>query len=289
VETDTPARLLGLPLWQRRSLLRLMERDLDIAYSNDEPRASLTDTQEVRLKLGWDEVRAHLRRVFSRAAPTRERRVSATVSARRAEAATPQHGLVGNDLWKPIWKIVDLGPRNLRIKARFVSDTGPLVIGMPVVYGIGTNGLAQPMLGRVARLLHTEAGVLVVDIATLARFATLVRLHPHADGAVGAKESLPVLLIYDDDFGWGVLAPAGEAEIRVPLHEGARIEIRTKHRSLGARLRSLREATGEFLLFQTDAQGLTLGEPSYPRGRPSVEHRDPTANWHAFLSDSSRP
>jgi hypothetical protein len=258
----TLQRLSSLPVNYRRPLLRLMVRDMDQDYLLDAPVVTGRHEQSERwhLKTGWIDIRDHLMRLFSR-----EERIKQKIRSHRLKLS----GSYGSSLSRS-WSVVDQTSRGLRIKTSDVRDKHAFSIGVLVLYGQGSKGMMQPMLGKVARVLRTQSGVIIVDLITLGQFATVVHLYSCAsnddEDRLNRQSGMQGLLVHDVDFGWAVLTP-----IQDRFLEGDSVRICTKRSSFMSRLRSLRDVTSNFLLFQIDVQDLPSGVPYYPYRRKILQ------------------
>ena len=132
---------------------------------------------------------------------------------------------------------------------------------------------------------HAQAPSLTPSLASSPKEA------PHADSdqtAQTGKQAARALLIYDQDFGWGLLTAPQPG-----LHEGDAIAIRTGRHEISSRLRSIRDAGQDFLLFQINPNDPRLGVPTYPRAhkarRRAAAHRLTANPLDAPIRSDSSP
>ncbi len=252
----SPARLEPLPANQRRAAVRLMVRDLDDGYVLDEPASSGIEVTEARIKVGMQEVRDHLRKVFSRQKLLRERPLSTELFAGpQAAPAEPP---------RSTWQVIDDSGQHVRLRLTERWQGAPLLIGNLVAYGLGASGMRSPVLGKITRLLLTQDDTLILTLQTVADFGALIRLDSptvRKDSLLN-EQALPCLLVHHQDLGWGIISPH-----HTRFGEGDAVVVRTKRLMVPARLRNLRDATPEFLLFQIDDPEQRLGTPTYPHAR----------------------
>lgn len=318
--TRSPERLLPLPASARRPGIRLLARDIDNGGSDHYPeqppehlpKHPQTQPETLYLSAGMTTIRALLHQVFSRFPHSHS--PSSTPRARRQPLKQPSNLRTSGDAWQ----LVRQSARLWRIQNPSSQSSTALSVGSLVAFGGGKPGLARPRLGRVARILRSNQ-VLQIDLLELASFAvpvsvkpiqeTLLNSHsssPVADRQVPGdgntdKEPLPLsgasdsessrenttraLLVYDEDFGWGLMTPPQQL-----IREGDPIAIRTNRMAIESKLRSVRDATQDFLLFQINPHDPQLGVPSYPRAhkvrrRSANSPRPPMAS----AADSPRP
>lgn len=244
----TPERLRGLPLSARRPSIRLLARDMDNGVPEHCPDQPLSQPETLYLSAGMTTIRALLHQVFSRfphsVSPGSQPR------ARRDPLRQPSNLRTDGDPWQLVYQ----SARLWRIQNPSAQSSTALSVGTLVAFGNGRSGMARPQLGRVARMLRSQ-GILQIDLQELACFAV-----PASVQTVATEHSQRALLIYDQDLGWGLLtAPQPQ------LREGDAIAIRTGRHEISSRLRSIRDATHDFLLFQINPHDPRLGVPSYPR------------------------
>ncbi|MBK1649757.1 hypothetical protein [Rhabdochromatium marinum] len=265
--TRSPERLLALPSFARRPSIRLLARDMDNGAVDMRMASAPDATETLYLSAGMATIRALLHQVFSR---TPHSHSPQTVPrTRRHPLQQPSHLRTNGDSWH----LVNRSARLWRIQNPSTQSSTALSVGTLVAFGVGKPGLARPKLARVARILRTSR-VLQIDLQELASFAAPVSVTPVTDDGL-LNSSLRAFLVYDDDFGWGLVTPPQQQ-----FHEGDAITIRAKRMLIQSKLRSLREATQDFLLFQINPHDPQLGVPSYPRahkaGRRSGKHRNLT-------------
>jgi hypothetical protein len=253
-------------------------------------------------------IRALLHQVFSRF-PHSQSPSASPPRARRDPVHQPRHLRTSGDPWQ----LVQHSARLWRIQNPGSQSSTALSVGSLVAFGNGEAGLARPRLGRVARILRTVR-TLQVDVQELACFAAPVSLRSVAQRSAGAvsacsdselldsspcsdsvspssaeaqdtatEASLRALLVYDQDFGWGVMTPP-----QPPLREGDAVLIHTRRLDVESRLRSIRDATQDFLLFQINPHDPHLGVPSYPRAH-KARRRAALQRLRPTLARASEP
>lgn len=295
--TRSPDRLRSLPAASRRPSIRLLARDMDNGAPSEQPEQPLETPEPLYLSAGMTTIRALLHQVFSRFPHSQS--PSSQPRTRRDPLQQPKNLRTSGDAWQ----LVRQSARLWRIQSPSSQTTTALNVGTLVAFGSGKAGLARPRLGRIARMLRTSQ-TLQIDLQELACFAAPISLQklPTAMQEISSQEvsgqpakavdnsgdssSSPrapdgklqgastkaerqdesisdlmrALLIYDEDFGWGIMTPPQQQ-----FREGDAIAIRTRRLNVESRLRSIRDATQDFLLFQINPHDPHLGVPSYPR------------------------
>jgi hypothetical protein len=314
--TRAPERLRGLPSAARRPSIRLLARDMDNGAPDQHPESPGAEPEPLYLSAGMTTIRALLHQVFSRFPHSHS--PGATPRTRRDPLRQPSQLRTSGDAWQ----LVHQSARLWRIQNPGSQSSTALSVGTLVAFGNGKAGLARPRLGRVARILRTP-GVLQIDLQELACFAAPVSITAIADTLLSATSSTPqsdsqgsaarptrtprpprpprlesppppanadsegerlrAFLVYDADFGWGLMTPPQQE-----VQEGAAIAIRTNRLHIETRLRSVRDATQDFLLFQINPHDPHLGVPSYPRAH-KVRRRLGTPPPSPLKSSDSRP
>lgn len=269
VATDlhTSPSLAVLPALQRRPFLRLLARDLDEGAITDESSAITLPTcgEPVALHVGFTPVREQLRHLFSRPTAAATSELASAGSGYSGQPRSRYAAPAPASHLRSAWAVVDQRARRLWISTRDQRAGHGVTVGTLALYDIGRHELTNPVLGKVARVAQLANGALVVELQMLASFATLVAVRSTEVVALARDQDaarLPSLLIYDADFGWGVMSAP-----QMQISEGEAIEIGSKRLTIASRLRRLREATGEFLLYQIDANDARLGVPAYPGQR----------------------
>jgi hypothetical protein len=263
----TATCLASLAPLSRRPVLRKMLRALEHAHP---PLQSILATPpnrkcDFRMENGIDRVTEHLQMVFSDDPETREQMLRKAALSGRPSAAGP--GADGSGDMD--WCVLAQSEHHVLISTVETSHCKQIPLESVAVYGMGSEGLIRPALGKITRVLRTDQGQLLVEIRHLARFGTVVDIAAAVtDDAPGPRPGqAPSILAYDDSLGWCVICAPGNS-----LPVGCTIQIRTRRIQVDTRLRSLREITPHFLMFQLDAQQPRLTPPRYPSTRKRYRH-----------------
>lgn len=295
--TRAPERLRALSPAARRPSIRLLLRDLD----NGTPETHLPEhvitaadaAETLYLSAGMTTIRALLHQVFSRFPHSHS--PDAPPRARRQPLRQPKNLRTSGDPWQ----LIGQSARLWRVQNPGAQSSTVLSVGTLVAFGTGPAGLARPRLARIARI-QRSAQTLRVDLQELACFAAPVYLSENTDSPLNSVSaslsalpptdsqteggSLRALLVYDEDFGWGVLTPPQFA-----LHEGSMIQIRTSRMTIDSKLRSVRDATEDFMLFQINPHDPRLGVPSYPRAHKARRRATAPSDKRAPVESEYRP
>ncbi|WPL16188.1 hypothetical protein Thiowin_01141 [Thiorhodovibrio winogradskyi] len=327
--TRTPERLRGLPPAARRPSIRLLARDMDNDAPEQSPEQPLSAPETLYLSAGMTTIRALLHQVFSRfphsTSPGTQPRT------RRDPLHQPSNLRTDGDPWQLVhqsarlWRV-----QNPSVQSSTALSVGTLVAfgggqsGMArprigrvarILRGAGILQIdvqelacfAVPASVQAVTTALTEAHSSQTMVSGALPSMSKPFLHTHSDSKdkqlpglteesstasphrkETGEQSLRALLIYDQDFGWGLLTPP-----QPPLHEGDAIAIRTGRHEISSRLRSIRDASQDFLLFQINPNDPRLGVPSYPRAhkarRRAAAQRLTASPLDAHIQSDSSP
>jgi hypothetical protein len=301
-------------LASRRPSIRLLARDIDNGDIDHYPEQPREQPEALYLNAGMATIRALLHQVFSRFPHSHS--PSSVPRARRHPLEQPSNLRTNGDAWQ----LVRQSARLWRIQDPSSQSSTALNVGSLVAFGNGKPGLARPRLGRVARILRSNHA-LQIDLLELASFAVPVSVKPVQDTLLNSssissnspvadtqghrenpadkellspssapesessrESALRALLVYDEDFGWGLMTPPQQQ-----VREGDPIAIRTNRMSIESKLRSVRDATQDFLLFQINPHDPQLGVPNYPRAHKMRRRSTSPHSPMAPPADSRRP
>jgi hypothetical protein len=262
----TSSSLLGLPPLARRPIMRAMLRDLQHERPLVLPDVTDAGRCDFRLETGMERVKQHLQALFAGDTDKREQLLRSGALAGRS--STMGDDAAGNG--DTDWRVLLQSEHHVLVQTRETRHTKPIGLGALAVFGVGDEGFARPLLGSVTRIVRPRTDSLYVEIKQIARFAAIVHIVATfgADsGRVPRGGQIPCLLAYDDSLGWCIIASQ-----RNSLPVGCPIQIRTRRLQVETRLRTLREITPSFLMFQLDALNPRLGSPSYPSARKRHRH-----------------
>jgi hypothetical protein len=257
----TSACLSGLPPLARRPTMRAMLSSLEHERALVLPNEADAQHQDFRLETGLERVKQHLQALFTSDGAMKEEMLRNSAFSGRSSTM----GDDAKDTGGTAWKVLRQSEHHVLVQTRETGYTKQIALGALAVFGIGEAGFALPRLGTITRIVRTEAESLYVEIKQIARFATMVNIVPALGGesAQGPDNGqIPCLLAYDDSLGWCIISSQQQS-----LPVGCPIQIRTRRLRVDTRLRTLREITPYFLVFQLDAQNPMLGVPSYPSPR----------------------
>jgi len=258
---STSACLSGLPPLARRPTMRAMLLSLEHERPLVLPDPAEAQHQDFRLETGMEGVEQHLQALFTSDGAMKEEMLRNSAFSGRSSTM----GDDAKDTGGTAWRVLRQSEHHVLVQTRETGYTRQIGLGALAVYGIGKAGFALPRLGTVTRIMRPEAESLYVEIKQIARFATMVNIVPATgiEATQGRRNGqLPCLLAYDDSLAWCVISSQQQS-----LPVGCPIQIRTRRLRVDTRLRTLREITPYFLMFQLDAQTPMLGVPSYPSSR----------------------
>jgi hypothetical protein len=281
----TPPRLARIEADRRTAVAYLLQRNLRVGGDWTDDLVAAEQHRDLRVYVGFPEVRAHLLVVYSRDDDGRMKR-----SRELSDLFAQRSAVIGEDDTAPqqsLWFVLRDSQDSMRIRTQETRFTNRMFVGNLLAYGFGEEEVRTPRIGKVNRIFRPATGVVMLDIDYLASFATPVRLvgcrPPHNAGAgdptlapVGEAdlvgEPMTALLIHHPQHGWGLITPPQQR-----LWKNAHVCIRTGSRLTRARLGEVRDVTGEFCRFQIHSGALPTTAPSYPRpGGPATTQTAPT-------------
>lgn len=209
--------------------------------------------RDLRIHCGFDEVRQHMRSVFSQ--QIREQRKLSNLFAERSAAIGEDHSSTEESLW---YVLQDDGNR-LRLKTQETQFTYPMGIGTVVAFGFGEREISRPQIGKVTRLFRPAPRTVIIDITKLARYAVPTEIEKVAQPGEEQVPSTPGLLVYDDKLGWGVMTRQQDS-----LWEQNLVRVKVGKQVLETHLGAVWDLSAEFLLFRLDDAQKRLRTPIYP-------------------------
>jgi len=218
--------------------------------------------RDLRIYVGYDEVRAHLLAIFAangRAQPSRE---LSNLFARRS-------AMIGEDdsaTTESLWYVLYADEQRMRIKTQETRFTTRMFIGNLLAYGFGRKQVFQPRVGKVNRIYRPGTGTVVIDIEYLASFGTPITLHKRDVKAASEPgrlrvvgQPLPALLIHHPRRGWGVITPPQEG-----FWEHTPVGIQSGRQVILAELGEAQDVTAEFCWFSMASKSFPQQPPRYP-------------------------
>jgi hypothetical protein len=218
--------------------------------------------RDLRIYVGYDEVRAHLLSIFASEGRATQSRELSNLFARRSAMIGEDDSATKESLWYVLYE----GAERMRIKTQETRFTTRMFIGNLLAYGFGRRQVFQPRIGKVNRIYRPEPGTVVIDIEYLASYGTPVTLHRRDVSAPAEAGKLRVighplraLLIHHPKRGWGIITPPQEGfweQTAVGIQNGRRVTLAT--------LGEARDVTDEFCWFSMDSKSFPQQSPGYP-------------------------
>ncbi|MBK1629368.1 hypothetical protein CKO31_01185 [Thiohalocapsa halophila] len=281
-----PPRLARVDADQRMAVAYLLQRNLRLPEDWPDDWADATEEakehRDLRIYVGFEEVRNHLRTVFRRDHDSRLKR-----SRELTDLFAKHSAMIGEDdsaTRRTLWYVLRDSQDGMRIRTQETRFTNRMFVGNLLAYGFGDEVANAPRIGKVNRIYRPVAGIVMLDIDYLASFAAPARLFacrpaptPAASGDVTAAavteddlmdEPLTCLLTHHPQQGWGIITPPAEG-----LWQQSLVCLRMGRRYSRARLGDAQDVTDEFYRFQVSSAGFPDKPPRYPQvaARASIQ------------------
>jgi hypothetical protein len=267
-----PLRLARIDADRRIPFAYLLQRNLRGSADWPEDETAAQQHRDLRIYVGFPEVRAHLLSIFRQddGRLKRSRELSDLFAQRSA--------VIGEDETAPqrsLWYVLQDSQESMRIRTQETRFTNSMFVGNLLAYGFGEDEVRTPRIGKVNRIFRPVTGIVMLDIDYLASFATPVQLFGLSQQNAMQPESNPdptpiteqeldgepmtALLIFHPQQGWGIVTPPQDR-----LWQGAHVCIKTGNRLTRAQLGETRDVTNEFCRFRVNAAALPGKPPQYP-------------------------
>jgi hypothetical protein len=264
-----PSRLAVLEPVHQTATGYLLYRNLRLPGLWGDLSSARQRYRDLRIYVGYEEVRAHLLAIFSAGDGRPQSRELSDLFARRS-------AIIGEDdtsTQESRWYVLYESAERMRIKTQETRFTHRMFIGNLLAYGFGRKGAQNPRIGKVNRLYRPEAGAVVIDVEYLASFGTPITLHRRDPGGDAEPrklrvigEPLPSLLIHHPKRGWGVVTPPQEGfweQTPVGIQSGRQVRL--------GRLGEAQDVTAEFHWFAIAQANFPDQLPTYPETADAAE------------------
>lgn len=257
-----PPRLAVLAPVHQTANGYLLYRNLRLPGQWEDVASGRARHRDLRVYVGFDEVRAHLQSIFATDDQRLRGRELSNLFARRSAIIGEDDSATEQSLWYVLYQSQEL----MRVKTQETRFTHRMFIGNLLAYGFGEQEVFQPRIGKVNRLFRPEPGHVIIDIEYLASYASPVMLHKRDPSARGEDGRIKVigqpqaaLLIHHPSRGWGIITPPQER-----FWEFTAVGIQSGRGVRLGELGEAQDATAEFYWFGLLAEGFPRSAPGYP-------------------------